>query len=108
MPLDFNLTAGDILTAATILGGGFVFLFRMEGKLNLLVSERKLEIQSTTTKFSVIEKQLEKLTECLIQLAKQEQRIDALQSKIEDVVDMVRPKHELSLVTPKRKYAAKA
>lgn len=83
---------GDIIAVVGFIGTMLLFMFRMEGKLNVLSAQRELESNLHTTKFESIEAQLGKLVDCTIQLAKQEEKINFLSEKLESIVDIVRPK----------------
>lgn len=89
---DLTVHMGDIISVIGMITVLCVFLFRMEGKLNTISIQRTMESALHTTKFDAIERQLEKLADCMIQLAKQEEKINALSDKVESIIDIVRPK----------------
>lgn len=72
--------------------GGFKVFGKMDKNIAVLVTQREAEHKSNIEKFERIEKQLDKLGDVMIQMTKQETRLDAiderltgLQNKIEEV-----------------------
>ena len=93
---DFTVHLGDLITICGFLFGGAFFIFRVEGRLNVLIAERRIENQAHDGKFDAIERELGKIADCMIQLAKQEERINSIAEKLEDVINRVRPKKRQS------------
>ena len=85
--MNWTLDVGTLLQLATILVGGIVALVRVESKLNILTHERVIERESTLRKFSEIDDHLKKLNEVLVQLAKQEVRLDGVDKRINDLIE---------------------
>ena len=92
---DLTVHLGDLITICGFLLGGSFFIFKIQGSLNTLIAERHIENEVHASKFDSIEKELSKISECMIQLAKQEERINSLYDKVEDIIDLVRPKKKV-------------
>lgn len=75
---------GNVLTAmqiVAILGGGMFFLYRMEGKIQLVTASQSGFI----ARLDKVDEKLESLTGVIIQLAKQEQRMDATDNRVQEL-----------------------
>ena len=92
--MNWTLDVGTILQLVTIMIGGIVALVRVESKLNILTHERIMERESTLRKFSEIDEHLKKLNEVLVELAKQEARMDASDRRINEIVDRLEEVNE--------------
>jgi L-lysine 2,3-aminomutase len=88
MSFDFTINIGTLMELATIIVGGFWFMVTMNTKLSILIVERKSEHAANITKFDDIEKQLEKLVDVTIRLATQEERINAINNKLETLMGL--------------------
>jgi hypothetical protein len=70
-----------LLQIVAILGGGMFFLYRMEGKIQLVTSTQ----DSFIHRLEKVDEKLEQLTSVIIQLAKQEQRMDAADARVQEL-----------------------
>lgn len=92
--MNWTLDVGTIVQIVTILIGGIIALVRVESKLNILTHERIIERESTLRKFGEIDEHLKKLGEVLIQLARQEVRMDAVDKRIAELVSRIEDMNE--------------
>ena len=79
---------GNILTImqiVAILGGGMFFLYRMEGKIQIVTSTQSGFIQ----RLDKVDIKLDSLTTVIVQLAKQEQRLDGCDARIQELVNRI-------------------
>ncbi len=65
MLIDWTVRIGDVLTVASILGGGF-----------WLVASSRVELKDHGDRLKEIELELRKQTDTLVALARQDQRLD--------------------------------
>ena len=77
-------TLGNWLTVLqifAILGGGMFFLYRMEGKIQLLSGAQT----SLIIRLDKVDIRLEQISGVMIQLAKQEERMDAMDRRYQEL-----------------------
>jgi len=75
---------GNVLTVMqiiAILGGGMFFLYRMEGKIQLITTVQSAFIE----RLDKVDIKLEQLTGVVIQIARQEQRLDASDKRLQEI-----------------------
>ena len=93
--MNWSLDFGGIVQLVGILLGGIVFLIRVEGKLNILIHEKHMEQEATVRKFTEIDAQLSRLAEAIIQIAKQEVRLDGLDTRQQEIIEKLRSIDEI-------------
>lgn len=79
---------GNILTIMqiiAILGGGMFFLYRMEGKIQLISATQS----GFVTRLDKVDIKLDTLTDVVVQLAKQEQRLDSTDSRVQELATRI-------------------
>jgi len=87
--IDYTITIGNLMSLVAIVMGGITFLIRVESRLNILIHERIMEKESTGKKFEDIDTHLTKLGDALIQLAKQEVRMDGIEKRISELLQKI-------------------
>lgn len=73
MLFDPSVTVGNILTILALAGSAAIFLYRLEGKLLILHNTQN----TFTNQLDKIDKELEKLSQVTIDMARQDERISA-------------------------------
>lgn len=79
--LDTTINLGHILQLFAIIGGGVWFLWEMRAKLALLAVKQ----QDLLVKVDKIDSDVDKLSQVTIQIARQDERINAFERRIEDI-----------------------
>jgi len=99
----FNI--GTMIEIVTIVAGGVYFIQSMNHKISTLIEERQREQNNNIIKFDNIDEQLKQLTEALVKLARQDERINALNQRFQTLLEKIeiRPKIEKIEVKPKSK-----
>lgn len=72
MTFDWTITLGNLLTVAGFLGGGIFFMIAIRRDVDIL-----------STRLAPLEKAVLKLTDILVQLGRQSERLNALERDIE-------------------------
>ena len=78
MTFDWTVSIGNVLTVIGFLGAAALFVFGMRGKLDLF-GQRLVMIERQV---GVVEKQLGKLSEAMIQLAVEKTRLDGISERV--------------------------
>lgn len=81
MNIDWGIAANFITVLVYILGG-VRFLNALSTRLNILSVERDAEHKANLEKFNSIAEQLRKLTDVIVQLARQEERLEAIDQRM--------------------------
>jgi len=96
MTFDFTINIGTLIQLFSILGGGAFVIMRIQTQLALLVQEKRIEHTTNVSRFDTIDgrfnsldKELETLTRVVIDLAKQDERINAMEQRLQDLVNKV-------------------
>lgn len=71
MTFDPSITVGNILTIIALATSAFIFMYRLEGKLMLVVTKQG----DFNERLDKIDNELEKLTQVAIEMARQDERI---------------------------------
>lgn len=78
---DSTITLGNILTLVGFLFGGWTFVWTMKGRIDVLSDEIKaLKEQSVTQS-----KQIADFAQALVELARQDERLNAIDRRVEDM-----------------------
>lgn len=81
MSLNYAVDIGDILKVLVYLGAGLWFISRMQGRVDMLAKEIK-SLQEVVQQQS---DQMAKFAQVLIDLARQEERLNAIDRRVEDL-----------------------
>ena len=79
---------GNVLTImqiVAILGGGMFFLYRMEGKIQVVTSAQS----GFMIRLDKVDIKLDSLTTVIVQLAKQEQRLDSADARLQELTTRI-------------------
>jgi hypothetical protein len=99
--LDLTVNLGNLITIAGFIIGGWIFVWAMRSRLDILT----IEIQVLKDNSSEQSKQLIEFAKALVNLARQEERVSALDRRVDEL------RHGIGWVTgPKgidREYGAK-
>lgn len=96
MVFDFTINIGTVIQLFAILGAGTMVIMRIQTQLALLVQEKRLEhvtnvqrFDNIDGRFNTLDKELELLTKVVVDLAKQDERIKAIENRISDLMSKI-------------------
>lgn len=81
MSVNYALDIGDIIKLLVYLGAGLWFLSRMQGRVDMLANE----IKSLQEVVRLQSDQLASFAKVLVDLARQEERLNAIDRRVEDL-----------------------
>jgi len=79
---NFNIDLGTILNILTLIGGGWYVFVGMQHKIDQIIQRNTQEHLNTGKRFDDIDKELETLTKVIVDLARQDERIAAIEQFI--------------------------
>jgi hypothetical protein len=83
--IDWSLSLGNIITIIGLLVGGLAFAFRIDGT----VSRLKDGESNTVDRISAVERDLSKITDVLVTLARQDERLNSHADRIRSLEESV-------------------
>lgn len=85
--MTFNIS--NLINVLVLGIGGLWFLWRLEGKLSLLIQETTLRHQNNIEKFVVIDQKLNELVHTTVELAKVEARMNQIDIRIQELSNRI-------------------
>jgi len=82
---DMTISLGAVLQTVAMLGGIAIFIWRLQIRLEIVDTKQAVAIE----KISKIELELDKLTAVTIEQAKQNTRIDHVESRLQEVSNRI-------------------
>lgn len=78
---DLTINLGSLISTASFIGSGAYFIWSMRTRLEVMDTRQATVVE----KISKIETELQKLTEVIIEQAKQTQRLDSFEARLQEV-----------------------
>lgn len=82
---DATISLGTVLQTVTIIGSALIFIWKLHTKLEIMDTKQT----AVVAKIDTIEKELEKLTTVTIEQAKQTQRLDNFESRLQEISNRI-------------------
>lgn len=79
----------QLVQLVVIVLGGFKIIGDMRQSIAILVSQRESEVKINTEKFDKIERQLQALNDTTIRIARQEERLDAADQRMNELFQRI-------------------
>lgn len=109
---DNTINVGTLLQIIAMIGGGIWFLWKMDVKISLLVQrldnnikERDAQHTANLTRFTNIDLQLKELIDTTIKIARAEERMDAVDIRIQELSNRIDSYTKVHSVKHPRKHA---
>jgi len=95
----------DISLLGILFGGGFWFLARLDFRIRELMLDRKTDTEAYKLRFDKIEDELQKLIAATVQLARQEERLNAIDGRLGDLSKRIEANRAFASKATKRTKA---
>jgi len=96
-----------VVQLGCLIVGGLWFLAKLDSRIKELIADRKLDSEGNKTRFDKIEEELRKLVDAMVQLARQEERLNGLDQRVGDLSKRVEANRVAKLSAHKTRKATR-
>lgn len=108
MTIDLGVMS-HIVELIGFMGSAIWFVSRLNSQISVMLAQSHNDRELSTTRFKEIEDQLKELVKATVQLARQEERLDAMDARITDLLhrmEGIREKRSISINSASKRKRA--